>query len=114
MTGAQLVFTPPKATFQQLPLKFVVSPIVGKHTRLPDLRSLINMTLDSEAHYSLQVTSHHEPLRATVGAFSGIYVEVEGYARPAGDLERRLYVLLEDEQFIYGFSYLAESTVFFA
>lgn len=106
---------PPGLPPEGAPLAIVVSPLVGRQPKLPPPELLIQMALEAEAKVAFEITQQLGPTAiATATGLAGVSFDVTGYVRPAGAVERRIYVMLADQVCCYGLTYLAQGDALFA
>jgi hypothetical protein len=111
--GVQLRLTPPGTSLDSAGAAIIVPPLVGVTANLPPTDRLLEYTLEAEAKERLEVAerSGPTPFVATSGLHGSILF-VTGYARPAGPMERRIYVAYRDERALYSVNYLASQDAY--
>lgn len=111
--GPQIRLIPPGTRQDTAEHAIIISPIVPKLPQMPGLSALIEQALEAESRMSFEVTakSGPTPVTSTTG-LTGVSYDVSGYARPNRPSERRLYVMLEDDKYLYGVSYLTAPELF--
>jgi hypothetical protein len=104
----QIRLIPPGKTRETAQATIVVSPIVPRLPQLPPPERLILQALDAEAKLRLEVHARGEPEKApSDSGLEGIAVHVEATERDGSGSQRRIYVIYQDEAFMYGINYMA-------
>jgi hypothetical protein len=111
--GPQIRLIPPGTRRDTATATIIVSPLVPRQPQMPAPEVLIQMAIEAEAKMSFEITAQVGPTPATTATgLAGASYDVTGYARPAGTVEHRLYVMLADALCYYGVSYLASQATF--
>lgn len=111
--GLQIRVVPPGATLDSAEATIVVSPLVPRQPSTPPPEELVEDAIFAEQRARLEVTDRKGPtkLKAASG-LEGIALEIVGFVRPTGPVERRAYVMYGDALCYYAVTYLAWEQTF--
>ncbi len=106
--GLQIRVVPPDTTPETAEAAIVISPLVPRAPTTPSPAELIEAAIFEEERQRLEIVEQKGPqaTRADSG-LEGVFYEIAGYVRPRAPLERRIYVMFQDDLCCYGVSYLA-------
>ncbi len=112
--GAAIRLVPPGAYLDRARAAIVVSPLIPRSRQLPEPAVLIQQALAAEcARTSSEVLTRSEPAPVVAASgLGGIRVEVRLRRGSDGHIERRIYVMFQDETWLYGINYVADEETF--
>lgn len=112
--GAAIRLVPPGAYLDRSRAAIVVSPLIPRSRQLPAPEVLIQQALAAEvARTQSEVLSAGEPTPARASAgLEGVRVEVHLRRGGDGKLERRVYIMYQDQTWLYGINYVADEETF--
>lgn len=112
--GAAIRLVPPGAYLDRARAAIVVSPLIPRSRQLPEPALLIQQAIAAEcARTSSEVLLQHEavPVQTTDG-LDGVRLDLKLRRGGDGKTEQRVYVMFQDETWLYGINYVADEETF--